>query len=82
VGNIYIVAFYLRNGNMGNLEDTTFGTCKIDSKNRITLPGKVLEHLRLEAGDLVSIENTDGMLCIHKAYIVVRRNGNGNCKTD
>ena len=70
-------------GNMGKCEDTNYGTCKMDGKNRITLPGRVLDFLNIGSGDLVSIEHYDGSLCLHKAYIVVRRNnGNGNCKAD
>lgn len=59
---------------MGNMEDATLGTCKIDSKNRITLPPKVLDFLKITNGDLVSIENDGKCLCLRKAYIVVRRN--------
>lgn len=48
---------------------------KIDSKNRITLSPKVLEVLNISEGDFVSIEMVDGSVCLHKAYMCVRRNG-------
>jgi len=71
---------------MGTLEDTTYGTCKIDSKNRITLSPRVMNFLNLISGDLVSIEKDDSGLCLHKAYICVKRNknkiGDGDAKKE
>lgn len=69
-------------GNMENLDDAIYGTCKIDSKNRITLPPKVMNFLKISPGGLVSIEKNDSALCLLKAYICVKRNckrvGGGN----
>jgi len=61
---------------MGTLEDTTYGMCKIDSKNRITLSPRVMNFLNLISGDLISIEKDNNSLCLHKAYICVKRNKN------
>jgi len=58
---------------------TGMGICKIDARNRITLPKDVLNRLNVTSGDIVSIENNNGNICILKAYISVRRN---NCKID
>ena len=67
------------NGNMEKLEDTTYGTCKIDSKSRITLPPKVMKFLKTSPGDLISIEKDEkDCLCLHKAYIYVKRNNKCN----
>ena len=73
---------FTNNGNMGKLNDTTYGTCKIDSKSRITLPPRVMKFLKTSPGDLISIEKDGDYLCLHKAYICVKRNnkndGDGN----
>ncbi len=37
-------------GNMEKLKNTTYGTCKIDSKSRITLPPKVMNFLKEREG--------------------------------
>ena len=64
---------------MEKLEDTTYGTCKIDSKSRITLPPKVMKFLKTSPGDLISIEKDEkDCLCLHKAYIYVKRNNKCN----
>ena len=64
---------------MAELNNTTYGTCKIDSKSRITLPPKVMGFLKLSHGDLVSIEkDAKECLCLHKAYIYVKRNNKCN----
>jgi len=63
-------------GNMEKLDDATYGTCKIDSKNRITLPPLVMNFLKISPGGLVSIEKNDDVLCLLKAYICVKRNKN------
>lgn len=76
--HLYSDFVFTINGNMEKLEDTTYGTCKIDSKNRITLPPKAMNFLKLTAGELVSIEKNNGNLCLLKAYIYVKRNN--NCK--
>jgi len=55
---------------------TAMGICKIDERKRITLPKPVLKFLNLNSGDLVSIENDDNFLCLHKAYICIKRNKN------
>lgn len=64
-------------GNMGNLEDANYGLCKIDAKNRITLPKKVLDLLNIDGGDFVCIERVDDNICIHKAYFCVRKKNGG-----
>jgi len=61
---------------MGYMDNTTFGTSKIDSRNRIVLSPKVMSFLNLSVGDLVSIEKNNGKLILLKAYIYVRRNTN------
>ena len=59
--------------NKAKNEEKNFSTCKIDSKNRITLSKNVLDFLNVESGDIIAIESTECGLCIHKAYISVRR---------
>jgi len=72
--DIFIYWFFITIcGNMGLLEDGKV-TCKIDSKNRITLPPGVMSFLNLSSGDLVSIERNGSSLSLHKAYICVKRN--------
>ena len=66
-------------GNMGKTDDSIYGTCKIDSKSRITLPPKVMNFLKTSPGDLISIERDENdCLCLHKAYIYVKRNNKCN----
>ena len=69
---------YLHDGIMGKDQNNTYGVCKIDSKNRITLNPRILDFLNVEAGDRVSIEKYDERLVIHKAYIAVLRNSRNN----
>ena len=59
---------------MKKMENNVYGTCKIDSKNRITLSPKTMKFLKLTPGDYVSIEECDSTLCLYKAYICVKRN--------
>ena len=71
---------------MGKPEKNNYRICKIDSRNRISIPPEVMEKLNLESGNHISIEEHDGQLCIFKAYFGVRRNGisrgdGGNKKT-
>ena len=63
---------------MEKLDNSIYGTCKIDGKHRITLPRKVLNFLNIATGDLVSIEKNENYLCLHKAYICVKRNAHGS----
>ena len=79
---LYISYVFTIIGNMEKLDDTIYGTCRIDSKNRITLPPKVMEFLRLNPKDLVSIEKNNDVLCLLKAYIYVKRNCKRNHTTD
>ena len=53
---------FTNNGNMVKLNDSTYGTCKIDSKSRITLPPKVMNFLKTTPGDLISIEKDENDL--------------------
>ena len=74
----FIYYFCITNiGKVGYMDNTSFGTSKIDSRNRIVLSRKVMDFLKLSPGDLVSIEKNDDKLILLKAYIYVRRNAGG-----
>ena len=63
---------------MGKTDINNMGICKIDARNRITLPPTVMQHLNLNSGNHITIEEQDGVLKLYKAYFGVRRNNNGN----
>lgn len=62
---------------MDKEQSPQLGISKLDDKNRITIPKKVLIFLNLKSGDYLSIEQHNNTICLLKGYFAVR----GRCNT-